>query len=188
MIASPNQTVPEAMPTAAARRAWLWPAMVIGLILMNACIAGTTLFFALSDGSAAVEPDYYALALKYEDVVRQRGENARLGWRVDARGVRTQPGGDLALVVTLSTRDGVPLDGAQVRATAFASVRASERAAMSFEPVAGVPGAYRAPVKSTLAGQWRVRLHVARGPDTFTHECDADVASPAPPPARPLPR
>lgn len=179
MNTAPTVTSAEAGSRRAHPRAWVWPAMVIGLILMNAGIAGTTLILAMSDRSAAVEPDYYARALKYEDVVRQRGDNVRLGWRVTVRATGPAPGVEPSVVVSLATRDGVPLDGATVKATAFASARAADRAALQFEPQPGQPGTYCAALKGARPGQWRVHVHVERGPDVFTHECDVDVPAPA---------
>lgn len=146
-----------------------WLVLVFALILMNMGIVATTVYFASSDGSAGVEPDYYARALKYDRVIEQRAVNARLGWRAAAAmRTGTEPG-FADLTVTIVDREGNPVRDASVRAEIFSSLRSSERRTVTLNPEGGV---YAAKVPISAGGLWRVGLLASRGADAFTSELD----------------
>ncbi len=70
----------------------MWPVMIFSLLSMNAGIVGVTLYFALSDKSAATEPDYYAQAIDHDATMRRRAASLRLGWKAMAT-LRRRPMG-----------------------------------------------------------------------------------------------
>lgn len=144
----------------------IWPVFICGLIGMNMCIVGATIYFALSDSSAAVEPDYYRRALSYDDTLRQEALNARLGWTA---AVAVDPS-DRRLLITLRDSSGKPVDGARVDVEAFANLRSAERQRLALSPTGD--GQYAATLKPGASGRWRVRMSVMRGADTWTHQSE----------------
>lgn len=148
-----------------------WPAMIVGLILLNACIVAVTVVCATRDASFAIEPDYYQKAVTWDRSARERDKGVALGWGVTVERVEPRAGaGSPLLRVSLtgpSTAErGAPLDGAEVRCEAFAQSRSGERFNVFATGVGG--GVYEAEVPLERGGVWEVRLRVRRGPDTAT--------------------
>lgn len=157
----------------------LWPAFV-GFIALTSLSGATWLIVsAHSDECFAVEPDYYAKAVRWDDTARQARENARLGWTIslDQR--------DRQLFATVRRSDGSPITAAEVRAVAFAHVRAAERCDLRFVPSSlhnlggmGVPPVptpsttYKASFVPQHAGLWRFRFEVLAENQRFTAEID----------------
>lgn len=148
-------------------RGLIWPAMIIGLLAMNATIVATTVYFAVTDRSEAIEPDYYARALRFDETIAQRATNTGLGWTAEPSLVASPGGQGAQLAVELADREGVALAGASVHAELFSNLRASQRQSVSLTPSGA--GRYTAPVRIDRSGIWQVRLRVERG-ETFTHD------------------
>ncbi len=144
----------------------IWPAIIIALLCMNATIVAITVYFAVSDQSSATEPDYYAKALNFNDVILQRGANARLGWTATSELRPSEDGRTVELVVRLSDADSNPVSGVSLRAVAFASIRSSQRQSITLSP--GVAGEYSAPIHIDRAGVWCLSLTATRSADVFT--------------------
>lgn len=156
----------------------LWPALIFVLLALNASIVAVTLYFALSDRSAATEPDYYRKAMAYDETIRLREESARLGWKAMVTFRPAADGRSMQLAVTLTDRDDRPIEGARVQAEAFASARSGDRQTLDLAPIAGQePGTYAAPIRVSRAGVWHVRLHATRADDHFAHEAEAYLFS-----------
>jgi len=178
MNASPpvaTQLIPD-MPARGGRR---WIGLIFGLILMNMGIVATTIYFASSDRSAGVEPDYYARALNYDRVIDQRAENLKLGWSTTAilTEVPTGASGGRSAVlrVKLVDREGLVVRDALMRAEAFSNLRSAQRNALQLRETGD---GYIATVPVSADGQWRVRLTATRGADKFTSEQDVVLQSP----------
>jgi nitrogen fixation protein FixH len=145
----------------------LWPHFIFVLLGVNFVVVGVTLYFALSDSSFAVEPDYYRKALAWDQSARQLEASARLGWKADIRADRS------AVQVNLSDATGAPLVGAQVEITCFAHTRAADRSLLALAETQ--PGLYTAPATLPRPGRWQFRLTARRGDDTFLTTTDLDV-------------
>lgn len=146
-----------------------WIVLILGLILMNMGIVATTIYFAASDRSGGVEPNYYAQALNYDSVISQRSENARLGWKPIAALVATSEGSAAVLTITILDRDGAAVRDALVRVVAFPSLRSAERSTLVLRQS---EQGYSATVPLLAKGAWRVRMRATRGADCFTNESD----------------
>jgi nitrogen fixation protein FixH len=81
-----------------------------------------------------------------------------------------------ALTITLTNRDGQPLDGADVTVEAFAHSRANDRLQLELRPLGDGHYAVESPFRR--AGLWEFRFTVQRGPDTFTAIHRKDVTDP----------
>jgi nitrogen fixation protein FixH len=147
----------------------MWPAMIVGLISLNASIVAVTVFFAFSDKSVATEPDYYTKALNYNDTILQRATNQRLAWRLTPSLRPASDGRSIELAASLADRDGAPIAGARIETIAFASVRSGARQQLQLA-ASRAPGEYTAPIRIDRPGQWYLRFTVVSGADTFTRE------------------
>jgi len=174
------------LPDEPARGGRRWIGLIFALILMNMGIVATTIYFASSDRSAGVEPDYYARALNYDRVINQRAENLKLGWGAEALLTETPNGGSggrsAVLRVKLVDREGMIVRDALLRAEAFSNLRSAERNALQLRETGD---GYVATVPVSAGGQWRVRLTATRGADKFTSEHDVVLQAPALPEADP---
>lgn len=143
----------------------LW---VAGVVLVLGCTVGLNVYMLRVSGddpSFAVEPDYYAKALHWDDELAQRARNAALGWRV-APALETA-GAEPVLAVTIVDSIGAPLDGAAVEVRAFPLARSAQVTTATLAP-REAPGTYAAPLAMSRGGEWELRFTVARGAERFT--------------------
>ena len=148
-----------------------WPAMIFGMIGLNFCIVGITVYAARFHGSShAIEPDYDTKALHWDDTARQIRENVQLGWRIEiaeARGNR--------LTVTLRDRDGKAIEGAAVNVESFHHAHAKSKVVSTM--LAGDAGQYTTSANLSTPGLWEFRFTVLRGPTLFTQSMTRTVSA-----------
>jgi nitrogen fixation protein FixH len=155
----------------------LWPGLVFVLLGGQVVLVFVMVYIAVSDGSFAVEPDYYQKGLHWEATAEQLRTNARLGWKArlqveDAATVL----GERALICRLTDAAQQPLAGAAIDVVAFSHFRGNERTSLVLEEVG--EGRYRTTLCFPRSGVWEFRLVVRRGPDVFTHTETREVAPP----------
>jgi len=175
MIAVNSQTLERASssPQSSGRQ---WLGMIFCLIAMNMCIVAITIYFATSDRSAGIEPDYYARALNYDQVILQRAANHRLGWTSTATLTALPDKKCAVLQVQLLDSEGKAVPAALMRAVAFSHLRSGERSSVQLQES---ETGYTATVPVPAGGQWRVRIAVTRGSDKYTSEQDVMLVLPA---------
>jgi len=150
----------------------LWPGMVFMLIGLSAVAMGTTLYFAVSDPTVAVEPDYYQRELHWDDEAALRRRFDELGWSLE---LRAPSEGSPRHALILTTSLDQPLEGANVRVNAFQDAHARDALDLTCPPVE--PGVYAIPAELTPPGHWTFRVTIRRGPETVSHEFESDVES-----------
>jgi len=156
------------MSTVGAR---IWPWVPVGLLATMLAGLGTLAAIATNDPSFSLERNYYQKAVHYDGEIRQRGENARLAWKLDTE---LAPAGSGSATLVVRARDARgPVAGAKVKAEAFHNARAS--AVIDAELVEGVPGEYRASVATERPGLWEIRLVLERGQERFTEVVRRDL-------------
>lgn len=145
-----------------------WVGLIVALLLGQIALMLVVVYFATTDPSFAIEPNYYQKGLNWDAVAAQTSQNQRLGWsaKVDL-GAEATVRDERAMVCTLTDRDGQPLDGATVDAVAFSHARGSERTAVTLLPAGR--GRYEGQVRFARQGVWEFRLAIRRGTDTFTY-------------------
>lgn len=155
------------------RRSWWpspqvrWPMTIIGLILMNVCVCGITVYSAIASSSGAtVEPDYDRRALNYDATAREIAASDKLGWASDVKVSQGERGGEL--LVTLTTRDGRAVDDADLRAVLFHQAHADQQQAVKLLPESA--GVYRASFRCDRAGYWEVRITAQRTGERFSRK------------------
>jgi len=134
-------------------------------------------YLATTNGTFAIEPDYYQKGLNWDATSAQLRDNARLSWLVEinvAEDVGTL--GERTVTCTLTNKDGLPLDGAVIDIVAFPHVRGRERTSATLSAADG--GRYQATLRFSRKGLWEFRGVVKRGPDTFAFTQQRDVYPP----------
>jgi hypothetical protein len=165
--------------SAGPQRSRRWPAILIGLLVVQAAGILWMVTIAGSDPSFAIEPHYYEKAVAWDQTARQEDVNRALGWSAEAALSPPTPEGLRRLRVMLSDHLGRPLAGAIVAAEVFHQSRAADRTAITCN--AAEPGVYTGGAPLVRAGVYEARLTVSRGPDVFTRVLHIDA------PERPAP-
>lgn len=157
-----------------------WVGLIVALLAGQIVLMLVMVYLAATDGSFAIEPDYYRKGLQWDAVAAPTRRNERLGWSVRIElGPEVTVPGERALICSLADRAGRPLDGATVELVAFSHSRGNERRAVSLLPAG--QGRYQAPVRFARQGLWEFRLVIRRGSDTFTYTERRDVYPPEAP-------
>lgn len=147
-------------------KAWRWPLMIVGLILLQMALSLAGLFVALSDRSFAVTPDYHSKAVDWDATRQQARQIADLGWQHE---LELAEDADVARRRTLSLElldvAGEPLDGAKVRLRCFNHTTAKDQQRLVLEPLG--QGRYATRPRLDRPGLWEFRATVTRGEHTF---------------------
>ncbi|MGD8439851.1 MAG: FixH family protein [Holophagae bacterium] len=143
-----------------------WPAVIAGALGLHVLVMLAMVYVATSNDSYAVEPDYYAKALAWDERRAQEQRNAELGWTLDFAVVPADPGADPVLRANLVDADGAPVTGARVAVEAFANVRRDDVLTATLDPT---PGGYEVTIPMHRNGRWEFRFRVTRDHDVFTY-------------------
>lgn len=142
--------------------------MFVPLLLLTTSVGGWLYMVSLAvdDPGFSVEKDYYQKASGYDEVVAQRGENERLGWRVRVESFE-RAGHDAKLVLVLIDPSGGPLSGGELSAVSFPTARGNLEQTLTFVDLGN--GRYEARVEKARTGLWEVRLRATLRLEVFTH-------------------
>ncbi|MCU0303707.1 MAG: FixH family protein [Thermoanaerobaculales bacterium] len=144
----------------------LWPAVIAGALALHVLVMAAMVWVATTNDSYAVEPDYYAKALAWDERRAQERRNAELGWRLEFTVVPAAEGADPVLRATLVDDAGVPVTGARIAAEAFSNVRRDEVLTAILGPSRE---GYEAAIPMHGNGRWELRFEVTRDQDVYTH-------------------
>lgn len=145
----------------------MWPGLLITLFGGHLLLMFVMAYVATTDGSFAIEPDYYQKALNWDETAAQLRENDRLGWSanieldddVSVLGHRT-------VRCVAADRQGNPMDDAQVDLIVFHHAHGNDRTPISLKAVGD--GKYETTLRLAYDGLWEFRLVIHRGSDMFT--------------------
>lgn len=153
-------------------RGWYWPVGLAALLVGGAGANIALLVITSRDPSFAVEPNYYAKALAWDETMAQETRNEALGWRL---GLDVEPAGERGwrtVAVRLTDRAGAPLEGAGVAIEALHNARARHVLTAALGPRGA---AYAAAMPLARPGLWEFRVRATRGQDVFTATVMRDV-------------
>lgn len=147
------------------KRAHLWPIGIVLVLVVTVVANLWVMRIASADPSFAIEPDYYAQAVRWDSTLAQQARNRALGWSIRPAFVRDSAGG-LALTATVVDATGREIRDANVRVTAFAVARSSQRVEISLrQSPRGYSGILEARV---IPGRWELHFEVRRGAERLT--------------------
>ncbi|GAB4382697.1 MAG: hypothetical protein Kow0022_00760 [Phycisphaerales bacterium] len=139
-------------------RAWVWPALIVGLLTLNVIVVTITVIVATSDPSVAVEPNYYDKALAWDRERAERRDPAEDGYDVEIQLVPAADRLSSGQVVVSLRRLGQPVEHALLDATVFHYARSGDRQSITLTERA--PGVYAADADLRRNGNWEVRLRL----------------------------
>lgn len=163
-----------------ARRAWLGPSVVAGIVIADLIGAGTLIVCSQRDPAFGVEPDYYAKALAWDSTRAALERSARLGWSATITDDGPAEGGARRVVLRLASGDGAPIRGASIGCIAFHNARSTDRVSPAFaERPTGAPGEYEAMLSAPRPGAWEFRIAASAGEGRFVRTMAVAIGGPA---------
>lgn len=155
----------------------VWPWVPVALLGAMVTGLGVMASIAVNDSGFALERDYYAKAVAYDEEIAQRAQNARLGWSLTVTAAAAQPATPSRVEVRLG--DGQDkLERARVRVEALRNAAAGR--VLEAELRETEPGRYAADLPLRRGGLWDFRFTVTRDGARFTKTERLDVAEAAP--------
>ena len=148
------------------KRAHLWPIGIVVVLGITVIANLWVMRVASADPSFAIEPDYYAQAVRWDSTLAQGARNRALGWSLQPTFAR-DPAGGVELTAIVVDREGRVIHDASVQVTAFAVARSAQRVDVQLRETAegyrGTLAAHRA-----IAGRWELQFDVRRGDQRLT--------------------
>ena len=178
MIA-PNAPLPAGPDTAAQSRraARFWGSMIVGLLSLSVGLSVMGAVFATHGKSVMVEADYYNKAIHWDQQETMQRASDDLGWKMDLKvGDTATTGGERALILTVTDKDGLPVENAQVSVSYFHHARALELHQADLKSVGS--GQYATSTLLDRKGLWEFRVTIRRGtdkPETFIATLQRDL-------------
>ena len=157
------------------KRAWLWPAIIIGGLAFHVLAMVIVVLIATRDPSFAVEPNHYQKALGWDGAAARLRASQQLGWTASLEVEPADVLGRRRLVCHIIDKDGVAVVGANVQLLMFHHARAADRVEVSLNPEKD--GTYSALVPMKRAGLWECRIAARRGDALFKSVILQDVAN-----------
>ena len=155
-------------------RGWYWPVGLASLLVGSAAANIALVVITSRDASFAVEPNYYAKALAWDERMAQQARSAALGWSIALRVEPTAAHDRMQVTARLVDRTGAPIADAQVAVEAFHNARASRMLTAALAPSGE---AYAALMPLDRPGLWEFRLRATRGSEVFATILTTDVRS-----------
>ena len=128
------------------------PWYFVAFFVVLAAMDGTFVYLATSSHTGLVTDQAYERGLAYNETIAAAEKSANLEWQVDIE----LAGSDL--IVRLDDAEGVPVEGAMVRAKVSRPTQEGYDFELMLSQVAG--GTYTGPITFPLDGQWDVRVFV----------------------------
>jgi len=150
--------------TTPTRRFQPWPIAIVTVLLAQMLFGVWMARLASSDPHFAVEPDYYARAVNWDETMSQSRRDRALGWRVNATIVRASPDSTvLRIAITDST--GAPVMVDSIVGEALAVAHAAQINTLRLERDGDH---WTVPVPHAVSGLWEIRLRAVLGAELFT--------------------
>lgn len=161
------------------REKLLWPGIVFMLIGMSLTTVTTTVILATGDRAFAVEDDYYAKAVAWDETAAERAASDALGWSARCELSELDLSGSRSVTLWITDSTGETVDVSTVRVYAFHHARRGD--SIEFPMVRIAPGRYAAGAPMERPGLWQLRIRAERGEDRFVTTLDEMTPdSPAP--------
>lgn len=143
---------------------WIFVAGMLTVVAVNAVMV----YCAVSSWSGVTTTHAFERGIAYNRLLAVAAAEAALGWQADVA-YRADTARAASLIVTLRDADGRPLDGAVLSVEVLRPLEAQAPVAVAVRDAGG--GRYAGALDDLRAGQWDVRMTVARAGAQvhFTH-------------------
>ncbi|MDX2274609.1 MAG: FixH family protein [Hyphomonadaceae bacterium] len=137
-----------------------WHVLALMLAFFGLVITVNIVFAVFAVGSFPGEEGQspYQQGLRYNETLAERHEQAALGWRASAD-LEPAGAGGAAVIVTMLSRTGHPLDGLAVDGALRWPTDAARDQELNFTPVG--QGRYRAALDALPSGNWRLEARAS---------------------------
>ena len=142
----------------AAGGSWIPWIFVVGMLVVVA-VNATLVYFAMHSWGGLVSDHAFERGIAYNRLIAEAAAEEALGWKADVAYQARAGGKDAALVVTLRSADGKPMNRAAITLEAQRPVEAQAPLAMALRYVG--EGRYAAAADELRLGQWDIRMSVA---------------------------
>lgn len=144
----------------ASRAGAIWAWVPVGLLACMLLGIGTLAYIAIDDPNFALEPDYYAKALHWDQAQSQLRENDSLGYELTLRQrLVISAAGQVQVELELKDRNAAGISGASIEVSAFPNAFAGRVERLALREVA--PGIYRGSLAHGIPGLWELRCSVS---------------------------
>ena len=135
-----------------------WPWLIVGMLVVHASIILGTILIVNARHDLYVESDYYAKSIDWDNQ-RAINENAdKMGWgilldaQMPGQDAKQTPSGSRMMSVTLTDRNGDPIDGALVEIESYHPAHANDRTNIVL--IGAGEGVYRRDLVMGTPGIW----------------------------------
>ena len=136
------------------RSVWrLFPWAMVGCLLVVVAVNGVLAWAALSSFPGNAVADDFGTSNRYNHILAQAELQAALGWSVTTSMDAGRP------VLTLTAKDGTPLDGAAIMSVTQRPLGLPQTVTQHFQAIG--PGRYRADIALAQPGNWDMMVRVA---------------------------
>jgi nitrogen fixation protein FixH len=144
----------------------LWPAFIVGLLLLSIGSSAAVMMASRMDGGAQVVGDYYGKAVAWDSVADVRQQSLALGWAVEVAWGGGPAAGEREVLFTIRDRSQQPVEGLEgvIRLS-----RPQWATPVGEKPLLATaePGVYRQAFALGDAGLWDFELGVRQGAVRF---------------------
>lgn len=155
-------------------KAFIWPAMIIGMLAVNVAIVGVTMVAAHKGGGASVAPSYDERALHWDDYRRQVAQSNALGWSCFAQIDRPAPGAAAGtLRISLTTTSDQPVEATRLSVQFFHSGHPTERTTL--ELVTDTQGRATTQVPASRPGYYTLHIESPAEANRAAYVYDVEV-------------
>ena len=155
-------------------KAFIWPAMIIGMLTVNVAIVAVTMVAAHKGGGASVSPSYDERALHWDDYRRQMAQSNALGWNCFAqidRPAHNATSGTLRISLT-ATADQ-PVEATKLNIQFFHSGHPTDRTTL--ELVTNSQGQAKADVPASRPGYYTLHIESPAAANRAAYVYDVEV-------------
>jgi nitrogen fixation protein FixH len=157
------------------RKDRIWPAIIIGALVLDVGVGFAMMRLASDDPHAAIESNYYQKAITWDSTMAQAGRNSTLGWTlVPTLGAITAQR-EAPLTFRLRDRAGDAIAGATILVEAVQVAHAEEIVHVTL--TSGADSSYSTSLPMSRAGLWELRVIATRGADRFTSDVRLDAST-----------
>jgi nitrogen fixation protein FixH len=135
---------------------------------------GTLAYIAIDDPSFALEPNYYAKAVRWDRTQAEAKQGAALGLQLTLEPLALASDGGVELELRISDRARLPFAAADVTLEAFPNAFASRIEHIVLKEAS--PGVYRGSLLRGTRGLWELRFNVSQGARHFREVLRRDVS------------
>ncbi len=145
----------------------MWVGIIVAFFSIQAVLWAVAITLTHNDPTNGIVEDYDRKAMNWNELRKQALDSQQLGW-VWAIAIGDKPsyGDERTVTLTLTNRDGQPLENAEVYMEVFHRARSAEVQKVNFIAVEK-PGVYQATLELRKPGNWQFDTVIVHAEERF---------------------